>query len=178
MPRVNLLPWRDEQRRRRQQRFLLCIGIAVVAGGLGVYAARYAIQAMVAEQRVRNEMLRTEVERLDRQVEELQRLESRKAHLLARMDTIAELQRMRPLAVRLFDELVEMLPAGVQLLEVVQDVDRIVLSNAASGLWPSVADILASEVQESTGYNVYTLLSGMTVETHVLLDAADFVVQQ
>lgn len=46
-----------------------------------------------------------------------------------------------------------------------QDVDRIVLSNAASGLWPSVADILASEVQESTGYNVYTLLSGLTVES-------------
>ena len=131
MPRVNLLPWRDEQRRRRQQRFLLCIGIAVLAGGLGVYGARYAIQGMVAEQRFRNEMLRTEVGRLDRQVEELQRLESRREHLLARMGTIVELQRMRPLVVRLFDELVEMLPAGVQLLEVAQDGDRIVLDGLA-----------------------------------------------
>lgn len=68
--------------------------------------------------------------------------------------------------------------SGDKIITDFQNADRIVLSNAASGLWPSVSDILASEVQETSGYNVYTLRSGLTVETHVLLDAADFVVQQ
>ena len=68
--------------------------------------------------------------------------------------------------------------SGDKIITDFQNADRIVLSNAASGLWPSVADILDSEVQETTGHNVYTLRSGLTVETHVLLDAADFVVQQ
>ena len=129
--RVNLLPWREEQRRKRQQRFLLAISAAVLAGMLAVFAARFAVQDALAEQRTRNDLLRTEVERLDRQVAELERLQSRREHLLTRMRTIVELQVTRPLVVRLLDELVEILPAGVQLLEVRQDGNRIVLDGLA-----------------------------------------------
>ena len=131
MPRVNLLPWRDEQRRARQQRFLLAICAAVLAGVLTVSAARFAVQTLHAEQRARNDVLRTEAARFDRRVEEFERLESRRAYLLARMHTIVELQRTRPRVVRLFDELVEILPAGVQLLEVRQEGSRIVLHGLA-----------------------------------------------
>ena len=131
MPRVNLLPWREEQRRKRQQRFLLAISAAVLAGVLAVYAARFAVQDALAEQRARNDLLRTEVERLDRRVAEIERLEVRREHLLTRMRTIVALQGTRPLVVRLFDELVEILPAGVQLLEVRQDGNRIVLDGLA-----------------------------------------------
>ena len=129
--RVNLLPWREEQRRKRQRRFLLAICVAVVAGALTVYAASFAVRTQLAEQRARNAVLRAEVARLDRRVEEFERLESRSEGLLTRMRAIGELQRARPLAVRLFDELVEMLPAGVQLLEVRQDGGRIVLDGLA-----------------------------------------------
>ena len=55
------------------------------------------------------------------------------------------------------------------------DGDRIVLSSAGTDRWPTVADILASEVQEPGGYTVYTLRRGLTVETDVILEAADFV---
>ena len=131
MPRVNLLPWRDEQRRARQQRFLLAICGAVLAGLLSVYAARFAVQTLLAEQHARNDVLRTEAERFDRRMEELERIESRRQYLSARMRTIVEFQRTRPRVVRLFDELVEILPAGVQLLEVRQDGSHIVLHGLA-----------------------------------------------
>ena len=56
--------------------------------------------------------------------------------------------------------------------------DRIVLYSNRPGRWPSVADILASEVQEPGGYTVYTLRRGLTVETNVPLEAGDFVVKE
>lgn len=56
--------------------------------------------------------------------------------------------------------------------------DRIVLYSNEPGRWPSVAEILASEVQEPGGFTVYTLHSGLTVETDIPLGAGDFVVKE
>ena len=52
--------------------------------------------------------------------------------------------------------------------------DYIVLSGQG---FSSVADILASEVEEAGGFFVYTLSSGLTVETDVALETVDFRVQ-
>ena len=52
--------------------------------------------------------------------------------------------------------------------------DYIVLTG---GNWPTVADILASEVEEPDGYFVYKLRRKLTVETDVPLLAEDFVVK-
>ena len=131
MPAVNLLPWREEQRRRRQQRFLFALCAAVLAGASAVYAAKLTFQGLLADQQARNRTLRYEIELLDGRLEELARLESRRDRLLARVGIIAELQRSRPLAVRLLHELVEILPAGVQLVDVAQDGDRIVIEGMA-----------------------------------------------
>ena len=129
--RVNLLPWREEQRRKRQQRFLFALCIAAIAGGASVYGTKLTVQGLLADQRARNQMIRGEIERLDRQLEELARLEARRENLLARTRIIVELQRTRSLVVHLFDEVVEILPAGVQLVEIDQAGDRIVLDGLA-----------------------------------------------
>ena len=131
MPAVNLLPWREEQRRKRQRRFLFALCAAVLAGGSVVYAARLTVQGLLADQQARNRAMHSEIELIDGQVEELVRLESRRDQLLKRMRIIAEMQRSRSRAVRLFDELVEILPAGVQLVEVAQNGDRVVLVGLA-----------------------------------------------
>ena len=39
MPRINLLPWRDEQRRERKLRFMVALGGATVASGLLAFVA-------------------------------------------------------------------------------------------------------------------------------------------
>ena len=131
MPAVNLLPWRKEQRRKRRQQFLFALCAAVLAGAGAVYTTRLTVQGLLAVQNARNATLRNEIELLEDQLEELARLEYRRDQLLARMGVIVELQRSRPLAVRLFHELVEILPAGVQLVEVAQIGNRIVLEGAA-----------------------------------------------
>ena len=131
MPAVNLLPWREEQRRKRQRRFLFALCAAVLTGAVAVYAARLTVQGLLAEQQARNRALRDEIAILDGQLEELARLEARRDRLLARTRVIAGLQLSRPLAARLFHELVEVLPAGVQLVEVAQDGNLIVIEGMA-----------------------------------------------
>jgi Tfp pilus assembly protein PilN len=39
MPRINLLPWREAQRRERKLGFLVALGIAALAAGVTAFAA-------------------------------------------------------------------------------------------------------------------------------------------
>src|SRR5690606_19099928 len=68
---------------------------------------------------------------LDRQITEIEGLESQKERLLARMEIIDRLQRSRPEVVHLFDELVNATPEGVYLTEVRQEQARIQIKGSA-----------------------------------------------
>lgn len=131
MPRVNLLPWREERRRKLKRDFVLSLFGAGLAGGLVAYAGRFALGAATARQDARNAVLRTEIAALDRQTEAILGLEAEKERLLARMRIIDRLQRSRPEAVRLFDELVATLPDGVRLTAVTQSGLQIRISGVA-----------------------------------------------
>src|SRR5262245_55219612 len=96
MPRINLLPWRVEQRKQRLKNF----GIAAAAAvGLGVGTVLYAhatVNRFIDHQEARNKYLEGEIATLDKQIEEIKELEATKERLLARMQIIEQLQRSRP----------------------------------------------------------------------------------
>ena len=64
--------------------------------------------------------MRAEIKRLDKQIEEINNLESAKQNFIARMDIIEKLQRSRPEIVHVFDEIVKTLPDGIYLTGVKQ----------------------------------------------------------
>jgi type IV pilus assembly protein PilN len=133
MPRINLLPWRVELRQKRKKEFLVALaGSLLVAVGV-VYLSKLTVQGWTSAQQSRNQVLRTEIAALDKQIEEITTLESQRERLKARMQIITQLQRSRPEVVHLFDELVNAMPEGVYLTEVVQQGGRIeVQGNAQS----------------------------------------------
>lgn len=131
MPRINLLPWREELRKKRQRDFGIAAGVAVLAGIIVVIGCVQVWNAMISHQNERNQLLRTEISRLDRQIQEITGLEQQKERLLARMEIIDELQRSRPEIVHVFDELVRALPDGVHYTSVRQQGNRIELRGAA-----------------------------------------------
>jgi type IV pilus assembly protein PilN len=98
MPRINLLPWREELRKKRKKEFLLGLLGAVMLGGLVSYGAKLTIQSWISNQNERNALLRAEIVELDKQIEEILGLENQKERLLARMEIIEQLQRARPQA--------------------------------------------------------------------------------
>ena len=115
MPRINLLPWREEDRKRRQREFLVAMGGALVAGIFVVIGVVFAFSQMIDTQRDRNARLTGEIAVLDKSIQEIDGLERQKERLLARMEIIEQLQRSRPEVVHLFDEMSRQLPEGVYL---------------------------------------------------------------
>ena len=82
-------------------------------------------------QRDRNEFLKQEIAELDKQIEEILELETRKSRLLARMDIIEQLQRSRPGIVHVFDDMVNVMPEGVFLSSVKQTGRRVEMVGVA-----------------------------------------------
>ncbi|RLA14215.1 MAG: pilus assembly protein PilN [Gammaproteobacteria bacterium] len=113
MPRVNLLPWRDEIRQDREKRFYITLAISAVTMMLVVGAVQLLINGAISAQQDRNNIITAEILKLNEQIEEINTLQAQKDALLARMNIIQSLQGTRPLAVHLFDELVRTLPNGV-----------------------------------------------------------------
>jgi type IV pilus assembly protein PilN len=96
MPRINLLPWREEQRKERKLGFLVAIGGGTLAAGVAAFGVYLMFGSMIDGQDSRNEMLRVEIKQLDKQIEEINNLESAKQKFIARMEIIEKLQRSRP----------------------------------------------------------------------------------
>ena len=125
MPRINLLPWRDAQRKERKLAFTVALGVSALAAGVTAFAVYLAFGSMIEAQEGRNERLRTEIKSVDKQIEEINNLETAKQKFIARMTIIEQLQRSRPEIVHVFDEIVRTLPDGVYLTGVKQNNTRL-----------------------------------------------------
>jgi type IV pilus assembly protein PilN len=125
MPRINLLPWRDELRTKRRNQFFIGLGAAVGAAGLVILASNFVMDGVISSQKGRNKLLEDEIAMLDARITEILDLEAKKERLLARMEIIEQLQRSRPEIVHVVEELVKTLPDGVRLTAVKQSGKRI-----------------------------------------------------
>ena len=135
MTRINLLPWREQERKERERQFYTIAGGAVVLAVLVVGYIHLHVEGMIDSQLERNAFLETEIKTVEGQIKEIKELEAEKAQLLARMKVIEQLQSQRPQMVHVFDELVKMVPEGVYLTSVKQNgtsitVEGIAQSNA------------------------------------------------
>jgi type IV pilus assembly protein PilN len=131
MPRINLLPWREGQRKERKLAFLVALGVAAIAAGVASFAAYLLYGSMIESQERRNQQLRTEIKTLDKQIEEINNLETDKQRFIARMGIIEKLQRSRPEIVHVFEEIVRTLPEGVYLTGVKQTDRRLKFEGVA-----------------------------------------------
>jgi type IV pilus assembly protein PilN len=131
MPRINLLPWRDQQRRERKLAFFVALGGAVVLAVIAAFIGYLMLGAMIDAQEHRNERLRAQIKILDKQIEEINDLEAQKQKFISRMQIIEKLQRSRPEVVHLFDDLVKDMPDGTYLTSVKQTGNKLKLEGVA-----------------------------------------------
>ena len=115
MAKINLLPWRQEQRKEQQRQFLTIMGLSVLLVIVGILAVHLQYSRLIGTQESRNAYLKDHIKKVEAQIREIDQLANKKERLLARMEIIQQLQRNRPEIVRLFDELVRVLPEGVHL---------------------------------------------------------------
>lgn len=131
MPRINLLPWREEERKKRQRDFLVAMAVSFVVAVIVLGGTVFAYSQMIEHQEARNLRLENEIVELERSIAEIDGLERQKERLLARMEIIEQLQRSRPEVVHLFDEIARQLPEGVYLTGMRQTGTRVELTGVA-----------------------------------------------
>ena len=131
MSRINLLPWREERRKQRQQEFYALLGVAAVLGLVLLFGISTYIANLQQSQEARNQMLRNEIALLDRDIKKIEELEATRSKLLARKAVIEELQKSRSQVVHLFDDMVRTLPDGVRLDSLTQKGKRLALDGVA-----------------------------------------------
>ncbi|MBD9426527.1 PilN domain-containing protein [Pseudomonas sp. PDM15] len=131
MARINLLPWREQLREERKQRFLVAMGgTLVIAGGLIFLGGQY-LGGAIDQQNARNEFIKKEIAVLDARIKEISELKERRQQLLERMKIIQDLQGNRPIIGRIFDQLVRTLPDGVYFTELKRTDKSIAIVGAA-----------------------------------------------
>jgi type IV pilus assembly protein PilN len=118
--RINLLPHREERRKRARQHFAVMAGVAAAIGVAIVVAVHLFYAERIANQTSRNETIKRETARLDKEIDEIKALKDEIAQLLARKQAIETLQGDRAQTVYLLDQLVRQMPEGVYLKSVRQ----------------------------------------------------------
>jgi len=131
MAHINLLPWRETLRKKRQRDFGISALAAVLFMGAAAAGVHFYIQGMVSSQLQRNSYLKKEIAAMDRKIKEIQALEKTKAQLLARMNVIQTLQISRPEVVHMMDEIVMTIPEGLYLTALDQKGSKLALSGRA-----------------------------------------------
>lgn len=125
MANINLLPWRDEYRREKQQEFLTILGGVALVALLCAYLWVSMVNSKIETQNQRNNLLNTEIGLLDKKVKEIKELKQRRRELIERMKVIQGLQGERPVIVRHFDEMVRAIPEGVYLTSLTREAQAI-----------------------------------------------------
>ena len=115
MAQLNLLPWRELRRKELNRQVInIAVGVALLMCGL-VYWAYLYMNNQIEEQQQRNTYLEQEIQKVERELKEVNQVKKKKAQLLSRMEVIQKLQSDRTRMVRLFDGLAKNLPKGMYL---------------------------------------------------------------
>lgn len=112
-PRINLLPHREERRKRARKHFAVLAGITAAIGLVIVGMVHVFYANQIDTQAERNQFLKNELVKLDKDIAEIRQLREQIQALLARKQVIETLQADRAQTVHLLDELVRQMPEGV-----------------------------------------------------------------
>ena len=178
MPRINLLPWREQQRKERKLAFFVALGGAAIGALLVAFAGYLMVNSMISAQERRNERLRTEIKAVDRQIEQINDLESQKQRFISRMQVIEKLQRARSEVVHLFDEIAKTVPDGTYLTSFKQDAKRLKFEGVAQSstrVSTFMRNISASQWMKDPELEVVESKPGNTIGNRFVLDASQVV---
>ena len=117
---INLLPHREEKRKRRKTAYFTGLGLAAVAGALVAVLWYGVLDQMKSTQEKRNAHLGSEIKKLEVQIKDIANLRAEIDALKARQKAVEDLQTDRNIPVHLLNELVKQTPEGVFLTTIKQ----------------------------------------------------------
>ncbi len=122
---INLLPYREEKRKRRKNAFFVGVGFSALLGA-GLVAATWALLLhLTDEQQSRNQYLGSQISALEAQIKDIANLRAEIEALKSRQRAVEDLQTDRNTPVHLLNELARHTPEGIYLTSIRQT-DKVV----------------------------------------------------
>src|SRR5476651_1770653 len=131
MIRINLLPHREIRRKQQQKEFFIMLGVVAGLGAAVLLITHSYLSGQLEEQNGRNTYPETEITALDKQIEEIKKVQEQTTALLQRKKIVESLQANRAETVYLLDQLVRQLPDGVYLKSVQQRAGKVAINGFA-----------------------------------------------
>jgi type IV pilus assembly protein PilN len=128
---INLLPHREEARKRRKEAFQATMFASLLLGLAIAGVIYWWFQIMITDQQNKNAFLQQEIKVLEGQIKEIASIEDEIASLRARQKAVEDLQSDRNLPVHLLTELVKQLPDGVYVTAIRQAGQTITMQGMA-----------------------------------------------
>ena len=128
---INLLPHREEARKRHKEAFQATMFASLLLGLAIAGAIYWWFQIMITDQQNKNAFLQQEIKVLEGQIKEIASIEDEIASLRARQKAVEDLQSDRNLPVHLLTELVKQLPDGVYVTAIRQAGQTITMQGMA-----------------------------------------------
>ncbi len=127
MTEINLLPWRELKREQEKKQFTGYMAATLIISILFVLLGNYYVTGLIEQQTSINQRLQNEITDYKNKLKEIKNLRSLRKSLIARMNIVQNLQATRTLTVRLFDELINVLPDGVYVTRMERVKDKVTL---------------------------------------------------
>ncbi len=156
---INLLPHREERRNRKKIAFFVGLGVAALVGVAITGVWYLVVEQLVAGQQARNQVLSTEIGKLDAQIKDIASLRAEIDSLKARQKAVEDLQIDRNVPVHLLNELVKQTPEGIYITSLKQDGQNLLVSGIAQ------TQERVSEFLRNTAYSSEWLVKPELVES-------------
>ncbi|KXS38978.1 MAG: type IV pilus assembly protein PilN [Halomonadaceae bacterium T82-2] len=128
---INLLPWREARRERRNRRFLVILGLVTLLAVAGAWGVATLYQQRLDSQQRRNDYIQAQSRRLDQDISTLSDFRKTREQMLTQIDLIRQLQFSRPQTVRVFNQLAASLQDGVYYTRLEREGDMLRLGGRA-----------------------------------------------
>jgi len=131
MTEINLLPWRETKREQEKKRFTVYLFLGIISAAVIVFLINYYATSLVSDQTARNQRLKDEITKFENQIKDISGIKKMRQALVARMKMVQNLQASRALTVRLFDEIIKIMPDGAYLTHIGRVGDKVTLKGHA-----------------------------------------------
>jgi type IV pilus assembly protein PilN len=145
---INLLPHREEARKRRKQVFFASLGMSALVGVLLAGLWYTVLEQLISGQQARNNFLDVEIKKLDAQIKDIATLKAEIEALKARQKAVEDLQTDRNIPVYLLNELTRQTPEGIYLTSIKQ-ADQVVSITGIAQTNERVSEFLRNTLYNS-----------------------------
>ncbi|MCO7513224.1 PilN domain-containing protein [Pseudomonas guariconensis] len=147
MVRLNLLPWRERQRRAAVRRFQLALVVSLLLAFCGVMLLDHLARQRLQQQALANAGRQTAVESLETQLQRIAALQEARDDIQAQYAALAELRAGQGLVVAMFAEFERAMPGGLHLTELTLQGGRLQVVGVAAS--PAVLAQLMRDLERA-----------------------------